>query len=67
MRRLARKSWPKAVKGYSFWSRSDLLVIPAESARLKGTTPVEMTPFTHYSYLLDPKCWHAVERVLADD
>lgn len=60
MNRLRRKKWPKKVRGLTFWSRSDLMILPPESATLPGMKAVEMTPFTHYSYLINPKCWEAV-------
>lgn len=58
--RLRRKKWPRNVRGISFWSRNDLMVLPSESAMVPGMSAVEMTPFTHYNYLIDPQCWHAV-------
>ena len=64
MTRLAKQRWPRRVRGVTFWSRNDLIVLPAESAAAEGTEQVEMTPFTHYSYLIDPKSWLAVERAL---
>ncbi len=63
--RLARKRWPSTVHGICFWSRSDLMVVPAESAIAPGTQPVDATPFTHYSYLIDPKSWSAVRAAIA--
>jgi triacylglycerol esterase/lipase EstA (alpha/beta hydrolase family) len=65
IRRVNAKPWPSTVRGVSLWSRGDLMVIPAESAKAAGTTPVDMTPFTHYSYLIDPRSWAAVARALA--
>lgn len=64
MRRLAKKPMPAGVRGVTFWSRGDLFVLPAESAALEGTQTVEMTPFTHYSYLIDPRSWAAVAEAL---
>jgi len=64
MKRLNKRPWPKNIRGVSFWSRNDLLVLPAESAAMEGTEQVEVTPFTHYSYLIDPKSWAAVEKAL---
>ena len=57
IKELEKQPWPKGVRGVTFWSRSDVLIIPPESAALDGTTKVEVTPFTHYSYLIDPKSW----------
>jgi len=65
MRRLAAISWPARVRGVSFWSRADLLVLPPESAALDGTEQVDASPITHYSYLIGPRCWVAVGQALA--
>ena len=64
IKELEKQPWPKGVRGVTFWSRSDILIIPPESAAMDGTTQVEITPFTHYSYLIDPKSWAAVQRAL---
>jgi pimeloyl-ACP methyl ester carboxylesterase len=65
LKRLEKKPWPRSVRGISFWSRSDLLILPAQAATTRGMEAVEMTPFTHYSYLLDPKGWVAVREALS--
>jgi pimeloyl-ACP methyl ester carboxylesterase len=65
MRNLRRKKWPPKTRGITLWSRSDLMVVPHESATLPGTTAIEMTPFTHYSYLIDPKCWKVVHEAVS--
>lgn len=57
---LEKQRWPKGVRGVTFWSRNDLFVLPAESAAMNGTEKIDITPFTHYSYLIDPKSWSAV-------
>lgn len=64
IRRLEAAGWPGEVRGITFFSHSDLLVLPAESAAVDGTEQVDATPFTHYSYLIDPDCWSAVARAL---
>ncbi len=64
IRRLERKPWPAGVRGVTFWSRSDLMVLPPQSAAMEGTERIEVTPFTHYSYLIDPKSWAAVGSAL---
>jgi len=66
MSRLIKRPWPRRVRGVTFWSRNDLFVLPAQSAAAEGTDHVDVTPFTHYSYLIDPKSWAAVGRALAD-
>ncbi len=61
---LEKQSWPGGVRGVTFWSRNDLMILPSESAVVDGTTKIEVTPFTHYSYLIDPKSWIAVGNAL---
>lgn len=62
--RLGATPWPEGVRVVTFWSRNDLLVLPAESAAAPGTETVDVTPFTHYSYLVDPRSWIAVAKAL---
>ncbi|RJO74560.1 MAG: alpha/beta fold hydrolase [Myxococcales bacterium] len=64
MRRLAAMGWPKGVRGATFFSRNDLFVLPAESATAEGAEAVDATPFTHYSYLIDPRCFVKVAQAL---
>jgi pimeloyl-ACP methyl ester carboxylesterase len=64
IRRLSAIPWPAEVHGVSFWSKSDVFVLPPESAALEGTDQIEVTPFTHYSYLIDPRCWALVRKEL---
>ena len=60
MERLRRVPLPPSVKATSFWSSSDMVIMPPESAALHGSKQIEMTPFTHYGYLIQPKSWKAV-------
>ena len=64
IRRVNSKPWPAKVRGVTFWSKGDLFVLPAESAAVPGTEQVDMSPFTHYSYLIDPRSWAAAARAL---
>ena len=64
IKELEKKHWPKGVRGVTFWSKNDLMILPSESAAMDGTTKIEATPFTHYSYLIDPKSWAAVGKKL---
>jgi triacylglycerol esterase/lipase EstA (alpha/beta hydrolase family) len=64
LRRLNRKRWPKKVRGVAFWSRSDLFILPPESATVEGMENRDATPFTHYSYLIDPLCWSQIAEIL---
>jgi len=52
--------WTCPVRLVCFWSRNDLLVLPAEAAFVEGAEAVECAGATHLSYLLDPQCWQAV-------
>ncbi len=65
VQRLAAARWPSNVRGVSFWSRNDIVVLPPESAALAGTAQIEVTPFTHLSYLVDPRSWALVRRELS--
>ena len=55
---------PPGVRAISLWSRNDLLVLPPESAAWPGAEHVEVSPFTHYSYLLEPRGFRIVGRLL---
>ena len=65
IQRLNRHRLPRRIRGITFWSRSDLLILPPESAALEGTRQVELTPSTHYGYLINPRAWRAVQEALA--
>jgi pimeloyl-ACP methyl ester carboxylesterase len=56
----AQVPWNGPARLVCFWSRNDLLVLPAESAYVEGAEAVEFAGATHLSYLLDPQCWQAV-------
>lgn len=68
MTRLARQvPWagrPALPRLVSMWSHSDVILLPATSARLEGAENVEMPGFTHYSYLLHPDAWQRVFEAL---
>jgi triacylglycerol esterase/lipase EstA (alpha/beta hydrolase family) len=64
VRRINEKTIPAGVRVVCLFSHNDLFVLPAESAVLQGAEVVDLTPFTHYSYLLDPKGFEAVRRAL---
>jgi len=51
----------------TLWSPADVLLLPAEAARAAGATAIEMTGFTHYSYLLHPLAWSRVLAILEFD
>ena len=60
MKTLADTPLPAGVRTVCLFSHNDLLVIPGPMACLPGSREVDVTPFTHYSYLLDPKSWSVV-------
>lgn len=64
MKRLCGRPLPKTLRCVSFWSRNDVMILPAESAALECGEAVDMTPFTHFSYLIDPRSWGAVAAAL---
>lgn len=64
IKRINSKPWPESIRTVTLWSKNDLLVVPAEAALIDGAEHVEMSPFTHYSYLIDPRCWAAVGKAL---
>lgn len=57
--------WPQHLPPLTaFWSPSDLLLLPALTGAMEGARNVEMTGFTHYSYLLDLRSAREVWNVL---
>lgn len=62
--RLNQHRLSRRIRGVTFWSRNDLLILPPESAALEGTRQVELTPSTHYGYLINPRAWRAVMEAL---
>ncbi len=62
--RLEKAGIPENIKCYSFWSRSDLLILPPESAIMDKSAAIEAVNFTHYSYILSPASWINVYKVL---
>jgi triacylglycerol lipase len=56
---------PRGVRTVAFWSRADVILLPAESACLPGAENIELTGVTHYGYLMAPRCWRAIFEVLA--
>lgn len=61
---LASRPLPRSIKTTSCWSSGDLVIMPPESAALPGTSQVDLTPMTHYGYLIHPKAWTAVHQAL---
>lgn len=65
LHKLNAKPWPKSVRLVSAWSRNDVFVLPVESAIAPGAQAFEMTPFTHLSYLVDPRGWPSIFQLLS--
>ncbi|MDD5223360.1 MAG: alpha/beta hydrolase [bacterium] len=64
IKKINRGKIPSGIRVVTFWSRNDLMIIPPESAVLEGAEQVDASPFTHLSYLIDPKSWSSVHRAL---
>jgi len=64
MERLSRSPLPAGLRTITFFSANDLFVLPADSAVLEGATQIDATPFTHYSYLIDPDGFRLVFEAL---
>ena len=64
IRKVNEKTWPRTIKSISFWSGGDLLILPSRAAILPGSEAIDATPFTHYSYLVDPAGWRMVARCM---
>lgn len=58
------KGLPSSPHLVAFWSRSDVLLLPPESARVPGAENVEAPGFSHYGYLLHPAAWVDIAAVL---
>ncbi|MEW5847688.1 MAG: alpha/beta fold hydrolase [Myxococcota bacterium] len=64
-KQLPWKGPPSSPRLVSFWSRSDVLLLPAGTARVRGASNVEVEGFTHLSYLIEPSAWRMVLETLA--
>lgn len=65
LRALAAKPLPRTLRAVSFWSRGDVVILPAESAALPGSIQIEAPNYTHYGYLVMPSSWKAVLEALS--
>jgi len=63
--RLRLTHLPSSVDVTSFWSSSDLVILPPGSASLPHSRQIDMTPLTHYGYLIHPRAWKAVYEALS--
>jgi triacylglycerol lipase len=64
VKRLQKMGWPKGVRGVNFWSRNDVVILPAESALVEGLEQIDFSPSTHFGYLCRPTSWETVYNVL---
>ena len=63
--RLARQlPWSGSSRLVCFWSRADVILLPATTARVEGATNVELPDVTHYGYLIYPSVWQRVNETL---
>jgi len=67
MKRLAKQlPWNSGPRLVTFWSASDLLLLPASTASVEGAQNIELPGTTHYGYLLRPSCFQALAKALED-
>ena len=67
MRRLARdRPWRKPTRLVCFWSPSDPLMQPAETATVPGADNREVDGFSHLDWLMRQRAWRAVQDALAE-
>jgi len=59
--RTNRKPWPKSIRVFNYFSNNDLLIVPPESAFTPGSVVKDVSPTTHYGYLLDKEIWAQVK------
>jgi pimeloyl-ACP methyl ester carboxylesterase len=65
IRRLSQQApWSHPTRLICFWSRADVLLLPAATGRVDGAENHELDGVTHYGYLLRPSCWRRVESAL---
>ena len=62
--RVNKKPWPRSIRGICLYSHNDIFIQPAESAAIEGCENIDVSPFTHYSYLIDSKCWDILSDIL---
>lgn len=61
MTRLAERTpWSGPTRLVCFWSRADVLLLPATTASVQGAENHELDGVTHYGYLLRADCWRRV-------
>ena len=58
---------PELPELISLWSRSDVILMPPQSAEVPGAKNVEVQDYTHYTFLLHPDGWRRTFEFLTDD
>jgi len=58
---------PDGPRVVALWSAGDTVVVPAEGAQLEGAENIELEEFTHFGFLMHPRAWETVLRLLDDD
>lgn len=67
LRRLADQvPWRLPTRLVCFWSRADVLMLPATTACVVGAENHELASVTHYGFLLRPSCWRRVGAALTE-
>lgn len=65
MKRLsAQVPWTGSPRLVTVWSRSDVILLPAQTAVLDGAEVIELEGCSHYGFLLKPACFRRVFEVL---
>ncbi len=68
LERLAQQApWTAPPRLVCFWSRSDVLLLPPETACVQGAECVELAGLTHYGYLLQPACFRRAFEALREE
>lgn len=50
----------------ALWSPADTVIVPAEGAQLEGAENLEIEGCTHFGFLMHPRTWETVLRLLDD-
>lgn len=60
----AQMPWRGTPRLVTVWSRSDVILLPAQTAVLDGAEVIELEGFSHYGFLLKPSCFRRVFETL---
>jgi len=63
----AMQDAPDGPRLVALWSPADTVILPAEGARLDGAVNIQLDEQTHFGFLLHPRSWEAVLRILDDE